>query len=512
MEGNPKRDVERLLAYGLYTGMICEEDQIPVRNALLSRLNLEYEDITIEEEELCLTDILDNLLNYAFSADILEDNTITSRDLLDSELMGIMMPRQSEVIKEFTSVKESKGVKKALEEFYHLCRSSNYIRTGRTRKNRSWKTKTVYGNLEITINLSKPEKDPKAIAAAKKLPSSGYPQCVLCKENIGYAGRSNHPARQNLRVIPLNLHGEEWFLQYSPYLYYNEHSIVICREHRPMKISRGTFLRLLSFVKTVPHYFIGSNADLPVVGGSILSHDHFQSGNHTFPMEQAPVMASFYSEKYAQCEMELLRWPLSVIRLRGENCEELTDLAHEILEFWKNYSDEENGILSHSGETPHNTITPIARRRDKSFKLDLVLRNNRTSEDRPLGIFHPGPGLHHIKKENIGLIEVMGLAILPGRLDRELRIIADTLSGRIPFSVLKESEGLEKHIPWVETMMTNTPLSADDAEELLKKEVGEKYRQVLEDAGVFKQSEKGVEGFCRFLSSMGFIQNSKEAC
>lgn len=508
MRYSPNLDIEKLLQYGLLEGLIENSDVIPVRNALFHKLGVEYLELLIDEPRVRegLHNIMDRILDYCFYSGILKQNTTTYRDLLDSELMGLFTPRQSEIISNFYRDRDKSGTRFALSKFYKLCRASNYIRVDRIDKNRSWKCFTEYGDLEITINLSKPEKDPVAIAAATTLPQSSYPKCMLCKENVGFYGRVNHPARQNHRVLPFKLNGENWSFQYSPYLYYNEHSIVFCDEHRPMKISKDTFKRLLSFVKQVPDYFIGSNADLPIVGGSILSHDHFQSGCYSFPMESAEEILNFSSERFKGVNISILKWPLSVIRIKGNSYEDLVELADNIFRKWKVYWDPARSIMPISGDIFHNTITPIARFRDEKYELDLVLRNNRTDKERPDGIFHPGKELHHIKKENIGLIEVMGLAILPGRLAKELRIIKELLMGLLSIEEVKKIEELDKHWPWIDDILSRIliPLKSEDAEIFLQNEVGNKYKSVLEDAGVFKQSEDGFNGFKNFMLNSGF--------
>lgn len=512
---NPALEIERLLQFGLKAKMIQKWDLIPARNALLELMELSepYEgEVSIEGIDTPVT-ILNSLLDYAAEKGILKENTVTYRDLLDAKIMGLLMPRQSELVERFWQTVQEESIEKATDEFYALSQNSNYIRTDRIAKNLYWTTLTEYGDIEITINLSKPEKDPKAIAAAKNLQQTNYPKCLLCVENVGYQGRLNHPARQNHRVIPIKLDGEQWFLQYSPYVYYNEHCIVLHEKHQPMQISPKTFRRLLDFVKQVPHYFLGSNADLPIVGGSILAHDHFQGGHHRFAMEKAGIEKVFYNSDYPNVKVGIVKWPMSVIRLSSKDQEELIKLAVHILDTWREYSDSEVDILaytkSQNEQIPHNTITPIARiNKNQEFELDLVLRNNRTSEQYPDGIFHPHKELHHIKKENIGLIEVMGLAVLPGRLDLEIKLIEDLLTGKTKYDEgkLSEDEALSKHLPWIKSLIKNYGLEMNeiDAKETLQEEVGKIFVKVLEDAGVYKRNEKGQQAFYKFMNVIGF--------
>lgn len=513
---NTAFEVERLLQFALKHKMIEKLDIIPSRNALLDLLKLE-EPFTGEVPEETLesaAEILDNILDYAAENKLIEDNTVTYSDLFDTKIMGLLMPRESEVVKNFNAAYKEKGPREATDEYYALSKASNYIRMDRIAKNLYWKAPTEYGALEITINLSKPEKDPKEIAASKLRPQSNYPKCLLCLENAGYAGHLNHPARQNHRVIPVTLDDEQWYLQYSPYVYYNEHCIVFNEKHVPMKISSKTFERLLDFVRQFPHYFVGSNADLPIVGGSILSHDHFQGGRHVFPMESAPVEAFFKNENFGSVKAGIVKWPMSVVRISSKDREELLRTAKKILDSWREYSDETVGILAYSkinGEiVPHNTITPIARRNKAGeYELDLVLRNNRTSEKHPDGIFHPHKELQHIKKENIGLIEVMGLAVLPGRLSVELKEAEEILQGnadRLKKAEENTEDSIHKHVEWIKELMERygTGLSSEKASSLLKEEVGNKFLRVLQDAGVYKRDEEGQKGFVRFMQSIGF--------
>ncbi len=494
------KEIKRLINYGINKGLIYKEDEIYVRNKILEILKLdEYEDAEVEKEDLENPQkILDNILDYAYEKGVLEHNTVTYRDLLDTKIMDCFISRPSEIIRRFYE-DYKKSPKLATENYYNMSKASNYIRTERTNKNLRWKTKTNFGELDITINLSKPEKDPKAIAAAKSLKSSSYPKCLLCKENEGYAGRINHPARHNHRVIPVELGNEEWFLQFSPYVYYNEHAIIFKGSHDPMKITKTTFERLLEFIEKFPHYFIGSNADLPIVGGSILSHDHFQGGNYRFPMEKAPILKKISIKGFEDVEVGIVKWPLSVIRIRSEKRNRLAELGEKILDAWRGYSDESVEILSHTNGEPHNTITPIARYKNNKFELDLVLRNNRTSDEHPMGIFHPHSDVHNIKKENIGLIEVMGLAVLPARLKNELELLKGCLMGN---QNIDEYEELEKHREWYNYLKNKYKDANLDFDKILKLEVGKVFERILTDAGVFKQNSEGLKAFERFANSV----------
>ena len=492
--------IKKLVQYGRTTGLIEAEDEIYARNQIMEVLNMsEYEEPGDITDAISLEDTLNALTDYAAEHGILENNSIVYRDLFDTRLMNCLMPRPSEVVKKFHGEYE-KSPEDATGYFYKLSQDSNYIRRYRVCKDLKWITKTEYGDLDITVNLSKPEKDPKAIAAAKTMKQSGYPKCLLCMENVGYAGRVNHPARNNHRIIPLTLNGESWGFQYSPYVYYNEHCIVFNGNHTPMKIDRNTFKKLFDFVTMFPHYFLGSNADLPIVGGSILTHDHFQGGRYTFAMAKAPVEKCFMVNGYEDVEAGIVKWPMSVIRIRSEKKDRLVDLADKILTAWRGYTDEAADIYAKTDGEPHNTITPIARFRDGKFELDLVLRNNRTTEERPLGLFHPNPKLHHIKKENIGLIEVMGLAVLPSRLKGELSALREAiLAGKN----LREDEVLAKHADWAEEFMASyDKIDESNIDAILQDEVGKVFAQVLEDAGVYKRTESGREGFLRFIGTL----------
>jgi UDPglucose--hexose-1-phosphate uridylyltransferase len=510
--------IERLLQFGVARRMLEPLDIYAARNGLLELFGI-AEPYEASAAELGAAPdspvpILEKLLDYAAEAGVLEDNNTTLRDLLDAKIMGFLMPRQSEVVSRFWLSAKQADPKKAADDFYQLCIDSNYIRMDRIQRNLYWLAPTEYGDLEITVNLSKPEKDPKEIAMLKNAPQSHYPKCLLCIDNVGYAGRLTHPARQNLRVVPLELSGDPWFFQYSPYVYYNEHCIIFDKQHRPMKTSKLTFERLLDFIDQIPHYFVGSNADLPIVGGSILNHDHFQGGNHKFPMEKAPVEQSFTSAEYKGVKVGIVKWPMSVIRMSSHNKHMLLGLAGRILDAWREYSDPQNDIIaysdSESGKVPHNTITPIARNNaNGEYELDLVLRNNRTSSEHPDGIFHPHQELHHIKKENIGLIEVMGLAVLPGRLKDELSDIAGLLAGKPELLEAvrgDESHVLHKHAVWIQQLADQYgwAMGTEAALQAVYAEVGKKFAQVLQDAGVYKRTELGRQGFARFLASIGF--------
>ncbi|MBM7835274.1 UDP-glucose--hexose-1-phosphate uridylyltransferase [Clostridium sardiniense] len=493
------RNIERLVQYGIKNNLIEDEDKIFIRNSLIDLFNLdELEYVNIEDENLNTpTSILNNLLDYAYENGILESNTPIYRDLFDTKIMGILMPRPSEVIREFNG-KYNENPKLATEYFHNISKACDYIRTDRIAQNIVWKSNTDYGDLDITINLSKPEKDPKAIAAAKNLPSSNYPKCLLCKENEGYSGRVNHPARQNLRVIPMKLSSEDWYLQYSPYAYYNEHCIVFSGEHVPMVINKNTFDRILEFVEKFPHYFVGSNADLPIVGGSILTHDHYQGGNYTFAMNKAEDVYKFKINSYENIDLSIIKWPLTALRLKGDDRKDLSILADKILKHWREYSDESVGVLAYSDKTPHNTITPIGRFEDGKYVLDLVLRNNRTTEEHPDGIFHPHEELHHIKKENIGLIEVLGLAVLPARLKDELEAIKENLLR--DDEKVTNMEMMKSHLDWFYDIKKKYSLiNEENVQEIVNNEVSEVFTKVLEHCGVFKWDDNGKAAMERYI-------------
>ena len=484
--------ISSLVAYGLEKGLMEACDKIYVTNQLLERLKLDsYE--PVEAAAMPLEEILGGLADDAVARGIIEDGQ-TCRDLFDTGLMGAMTPAPREVRARFASL-YAQDPKAATDWFYRFSQDTDYIRRYRIRKDMRWKTRTEYGLLDITVNLSKPEKDPKAIAAAKNAPQSGYPKCQLCVENEGYAGRMNHPARQNHRIIPITVAGKPWYLQYSPYVYYNEHCIAFNGEHTPMKIDKPAFEKLLDFVTVFPHYFIGSNADLPIVGGSILSHEHFQGGCYTFPMETSPVERKLVFRGFEDISAGTVKWPMSVIRLTGPDKNRIADLADRILVAWRGYSDPEAFIFAETHGEPHNTITPIARRRGGNFELDLVLRNNITTEEHPLGVYHPHKELHHIKKENIGLIEVMGLAVLPARLKQELADLEEAILTGKPL----EGE-LEKHAAWVAELKKTRVFTPENTAEILKEEVGKIFAQVLEHGGVYKRTEAGQAAFDRFVA------------
>lgn len=492
-------EIEKLLAFAESVKLIESEDVVYSRNNLLAVFGLDdCEEVTETFEIEKPYDILNRMCDWAAEKGLIE-NTFDERDLFDTKVMGELTPRPSEVIRKF---KEDYKVspETATDNYYAFSQNTNYIRVDRIAKNLHWLADTEYGNIEITVNLSKPEKDPRDIAKAKLAPQSSYPKCLLCKENEGYQGRMNHPARQNHRIIPVTLTNEPWFLQYSPYVYYNEHCILFSGEHRPMKISRGSFERVLEFVDIFPHYFVGSNADLPIVGGSILSHDHFQGGHHDFPMAVAEAEETFTIKGFEDVAVEKVKWPMSVIRLRGESKEKLVDLSDKILTAWRGYSDEKCEISAFTGDTPHNTITPIARKKNGAYEIDLVLRNNRTSEEYPLGIFHPHQELHHIKKENIGLIEVMGLAVLPGRLKEEMKILEELMVEKNAVSLIRENEKVEKHADWCEEILKKYEnITVENVENIIKVEIGIAFSKVLENAGVYKQDEEGKAGYRRFI-------------
>ena len=500
-----------LVEYARVTGLIEAEDERFSINRLLELFQLdELEDeavaahgknkrMTRETAEAALEDILTEMLDYAYENGITKENSIVYRDLFDTKIMSLLVPRPSEVISKFNELYKN-DKKAATDYFYTLSCDSNYIRRYRIKKDLKWTTDTEYGTLDITINLSKPEKDPKAIAAAKLAKQSGYPKCLLCKENEGYAGRVNHPARQNHRIIPVTINQSDWFFQYSPYVYYNEHCIVFNSQHTPMKIERATFGKLLDFVTQFPHYFVGSNADLPIVGGSILSHDHFQGGHYEFAMAKAPVEKEISFEGFSDVKAGIVKWPMSVIRLDCADKDRLIELADKILSAWRGYTDEAAFVFAETDGEPHNTITPIARKRGDLFELDLVLRNNITTEEHPLGVYHPHAKLHHIKKENIGLIEVMGLAVLPARLKDEMAALQEAiLNGKD----LRSDEALEKHADWVEEFLPKyDTVTKDNIEEIIQKEIGLVFSEVLEDAGVYKCTEEGRKAFMRFVESV----------
>lgn len=497
--------VKKLVCYGLENHLIGEEDVIFTTNQLLEALQVEeYEEPEETYEHVELEPVLKELLDYVYEAGVLEENGVVYRDLFDTKLMAKLMPRPSQVIGDFWQIYKEQGAKAATDYYYKLSQDSDYIRRYRIAKDVKWKSQTPYGEMDITINLSKPEKDPKAIAAAKLAKQSGYPKCLLCKENEGYAGRVNHPARQNHRIIPVTINQSDWYFQYSPYVYYNEHCIVFNTLHTPMKIERATFGKLLDFVEQFPHYFVGSNADLPIVGGSILSHDHFQGGHYEFAMAKAPVEKEIRFAGFEDVSAGIVKWPMSVIRIRADKKERLAELADRILLKWRGYSDESAFVFAETDGEPHNTITPIARMRDHKYELDLVLRNNITTDEHPLGVYHPHADLHHIKKENIGLIEVMGLAVLPARLKDEMAQLKEAvLSGED----LRKNELLEKHADWVDEFLKKysgegTKISAANIDEIIRHEIGLVFMEVLKDAGVYKCTQEGREAFLKFVDEV----------
>ncbi len=497
-------DIRKLVSYGIKTGLVPEEDRIFTINKLLELFGLEELENAEQMPEMAegeLEEVLSSMCDCAYDRGLLAENTVTYRDLFDTRIMSMLMPRPSEVIRRFRELYEQESPEAATDYYYKLSQDSDYIRRYRVCKDMKWIVNTKYGDLDITINLSKPEKDPKAIAAARNAKQSGYPKCLLCRENEGYAGRVNHPARQNHRIIPVTINGSSWGFQYSPYVYYNEHCIVFNFQHVPMKIEHATFCKLFDFVKLFPHYFVGSNADLPIVGGSILSHDHFQGGHYEFAMAKAPVDREFTVKGFEDVKAGIVNWPMSVIRLNGRDTDRIVVLADRILEKWRGYTDEEAFVFACTDGEPHNTITPIARKRGENFELDLVLRNNITTKEHPLGVYHPHAKLHHIKKENIGLIEVMGLAVLPARLKKEM---ADLKEAFLAGKDLRGDEELAKHADWVEEFLPRyEKVDASNIDGILEKEIGLVFMEVLEDSGVYKRTEEGQGAFDRFVRQLG---------
>ena len=498
-------NIATLVNYGIAAGLVDEADRIYTTNRLLELFELEEYDEPAGEavndpSTFDLEKLLGEMLEYALEIGLLIDDSVVYRDLFDTKIMGNLMPRPSEVISKFKKLYDEKGAKAATDWYYAFSQNTDYIRRYRIARDMKWKADTAYGEMDITINLSKPEKDPKAIAAAKNAKQSGYPKCQLCMENEGYSGRVNHPARQNHRIIPIEIQGNKWGFQYSPYVYYNEHCIVFNSKHIPMKIEHNTFVKLFNFVEQYQHYFVGSNADLPIVGGSILSHDHFQGGNYEFAMAKAPVEKEFCVKGFDDVKAGIVKWPMSVIRLSHKDYNRIIELADVILEKWRGYTDEAAFIFANTDGEPHNTITPIARKRGENYELDLVLRNNITTEEHPLGVYHPHAELHHIKKENIGLIEVMGLAVLPSRLKAELEQLADAILAK---EDIRQNEMLEKHADWVEEFLPKyDDISKDNVMDIIKKEVGIVFEKVLEHAGVYKRNAEGMEAFQRFIDSL----------
>ena len=490
--------VQALVRYALKKGLIGEEETVWAQNALLEALQSDALPETDVPEDAPLDRILDALCEDAYRRGALRENSVVYRDLFDTALMGRLTPRPAQVIARFRSL-YAQSPENATDWYYRFSQDTNYIRRDRIQKDLKWKARTPYGDLDITINLSKPEKDPKAIAAARDLPASSYPACQLCIENEGYAGRVNHPARQNHRAIPITINASPWFLQYSPYVYYNEHCICFNSVHTPMRVDRACFDKLLDFIAQFPHYFVGSNADLPIVGGSILSHDHFQGGRYVFPMEKAPIEETFVFPGYEDVAAGIVKWPMAVIRLRCGNRERLAELSERILLAWRGYTDESAVIYAETEGVPHNTITPIARIRGGAYEMDLVLRNNLTTPEHPLGLYHPHAELHHIKKENIGLIEVMGLAVLPARLKDELRAVADALAANADLSA---DERTAKHAAWAEGFRDRYAFTQENAFDIVCQETGQVFAKVLEHAGVYQRNAEGQAAFLRFLKSV----------
>ena len=504
-----EKSIVKLMQYGLATGLIAREDRRYMVNHILELLKIDAisdealvqvmefdgEDKSVVDQ---LEDILSDICDYAYENGLMEENSIGYRDLFDTKVMGLLVDRPAHEIEKFWQDYREDPVK-ATDAYYKFSQDTDYIRRYRIRKDMKWVAPTQYGDLDITINLSKPEKDPKAIAAAKLAKQTAYPKCQLCMENEGYAGRLDHPARENHRIIPVTINGSPWGFQYSPYVYYNEHCIVFNSQHVPMKIERATFAKLFDFVKQFPHYFVGSNADLPIVGGSILSHDHFQGGHYEFAMAKAPVEREISFAGFEDVKAGIVKWPMSVIRISGPDTERLIELADKVLAAWRGYTDEAAFIFAETDGEPHNTITPIARKRGDQYELDLVLRNNITTEEHPLGVYHPHAELHHIKKENIGLIEVMGLAVLPARLKGEIEGLCRAI---VAGEDLRKDEALAKHADWVDELKKTYTFTADNVEEILKKEIGIVFMKVLEHAGVYKCTEEGRQAFLRFVDSV----------
>ena len=488
--------IKSLVKYAIDNDMIKKEDEIWAINSVCQALEMDAFD-ECEAENAELQDILASILDYATEKGLCEDSVVY-KDLFDTKIMGILTPKPSEVIFKFNALyNESKEA--ATDYYYKLCCDSDYIRRYRIKNDLKWITKTEYGDIDITVNLSKPEKDPKAIAAALKMKATSYPKCLLCKENEGYSGRINHPARQNHRIIPMVLGGDDFFMQYSPYVYYNEHCIVFNAEHTPMKIDRSAFVKLLDFVEKFPHYFVGSNADLPIVGGSILTHEHFQGGNYEFAMAKAPIETKVAFDGFDDVEAGIVKWPMSVIRIAGTDKAKLVELADRILTAWRGYTDEESFIFAETDGVPHNTITPIARMRNGKFELDLVLRNNITTEECPLGYYHPHPEYHHIKKENIGLIEVMGLAVLPSRLKNEMALLGKAM---VNGEDIGANEAIASHKEWADMIADKYEINADNIDDILEKEIGIVFTSILAQCGVYSRDDEGKAGFLKFIKSV----------
>ena len=491
------RLISELVSYGMTNELIAEDDKVYVINRLLELFD-KKDFVWSDEKVRSIHMILADMMKYAIEKGIMEDDTITSKDLFDTKIMGLITPMPSQVREKFKGL-YTESPKLATDYYYKLSQDTNYIRRDRIEKDEKWTTETEYGQIDITINLSKPEKDPRDIAKAATAKKNDYPKCLLCEENEGYAGHISHPARQNHRIIPVKLAGCDYYLQYSPYVYYNEHCIVFNKEHTPMKIDKAVFVKILDFVKQFPHYIVGSNADLPIVGGSILSHDHFQGGSYTFAMAKAPYEYMFQIEGYEDVTSGIVKWPMSVIRLQSEKPERIVELSDYILNSWRNYTDADAFIFSETDGEPHNTITPIARMNGNLYEMDLVLRNNITTEESPWGVYHPEEKLHHIKKENIGLIEVMGLAVLPARLKKEMQILSEAI---LEGKDIRGIEEIEKHADWVEEWRNNYDITVDNINQILKDEIAKVFVQVLECAGVYKRTESGQNAFKRFISTL----------
>ena len=495
--------IKELTEYALAKNLITEEDRAYSVSRLMEILSLSSPEGEEPEKVRELSEILSDICDFAYGEGLIENNSVVYRDLFDTKLMGALTPSPSQVVREFKE-NYAKSPELATDKYYALACDSNYIRTDRIKRDLKWKYSSEYGEIDITVNLSKPEKDPKAIAAAKNMPQTDYPKCLLCHENEGFAGTLTKPARQNLRQIPFVMGEEKWYLQYSPYVYYNEHCIALSAEHRPMKIDRSTFVKLLGFVTEFPHYFIGSNADLKIVGGSILSHDHMQGGRYTFAMEKAEVETELSFDGYPDVTGGILKWPMSVVRISSASRDTLISLADKILCAWRGYTDEAAFVYAETDGEPHNTITPIARRRGEKYELDLVLRNNITTEEHPLGVFHPHSDKHNIKKENIGLIEVMGLAVLPSRLKEEIRVMKEMILSGKPIS---SDVRVEKHSSWFDSFKDKYTFTEENTEEILRSEIGKTFTEVLRDAGVYKDTKEGREAFLKFLKTIEIVNN-----
>ena len=491
------RLISELVSYGMTNELIAEDDKVYVINRLLELFD-KKDFVWSDEKVRSIHMILADMMKYVIEKGIMEDDTITSKDLFDTKIMGLITPMPSQVREKFKGL-YTESPKLATDYYYKLSQDTNYIRRDRIEKDEKWTTETEYGQIDITINLSKPEKDPRDIAKAATAKKNDYPKCLLCEENEGYAGHISHPARQNHRIIPVKLAGCDYYLQYSPYVYYNEHCIVFNKEHTPMKIDKAVFVKILDFVKQFPHYIVGSNADLPIVGGSILSHDHFQGGSYTFAMAKAPYEYMFQIEGYEDVTSGIVKWPMSVIRIQSEKPERIVELSDYILNSWRNYTDADAFIFSETDGEPHNTITPIARMNGNLYEMDLVLRNNITTEKNPWGVYHPEEKLHHIKKENIGLIEVMGLAVLPARLKKEMQILSEAI---LEGKDIRGIEEIEKHADWVEEWRNNYDITEDNINQILKDEIAKVFVQVLECAGVYKRTEAGQNAFKRFTLTL----------